>query len=114
MAVSPSWAYTSSGFSADSSQFIRHATFFPREKLKDDEGIRLFHSHRRTCLSFDRTAFTQITDTPAKTPVPVAHFYIQTKAGVMAFATAANGTLTPVPGSPFKVSGQMEDIRGRY
>jgi len=58
-------------------------------------------------------AFTQITDTPAKTPVPVAHFYIQTKAGVMAFATAANGTLTPVPGSPFKVSGQMEDIRGK-
>jgi hypothetical protein len=47
------------------------------------------------------------------TPAPVAYVYVQTTPGVMVYAAAANGTLTPVKGSPFKVTGQMEDISGK-
>ena len=47
-------------------------------------------------------------------PAPVAYVYIQTTPGVMVYAAAANGTLTPVKGSPFKVTGQMEDIGGKF
>ena len=45
---------------------------------------------------------------------PVAHVYIQTSPGVMVYSAAANGTLSVVKGSPFKVSGQMEDIGGKF
>jgi hypothetical protein len=48
------------------------------------------------------------------TPAPVAYVYIQTNPGVVAYAAAANGTLTLVKGSPFPVSGQMEDIGGKF
>src|SRR3984957_6203131 len=48
------------------------------------------------------------------TATPVSYVYIQTNPGVMAYAAAANGQLTLVKGSPFKVSGQMEDISGKY
>lgn len=48
------------------------------------------------------------------TPEPVAYVYIQTNPGVMAYTAAANGTLTLVKGSPFPVSGQMEDIGGKF
>lgn len=51
--------------------------------------------------------------TPA-TAAPVALVYVQTTPGVMVYSTAANGTLTVVEGSPFKVSGQMEDISGKF
>ena len=47
------------------------------------------------------------------TPAPVAYVYVQTTPGVMVYAAAANGTLTPVKGSPFKTTGQMEDISGK-
>jgi hypothetical protein len=45
---------------------------------------------------------------------PVANIYVQTTPGVMVYNAAANGTLTLVKGSPFKVTGQMEDINGKY
>ncbi|MFZ0515942.1 MAG: hypothetical protein WBG23_05170 [Acidobacteriaceae bacterium] len=47
------------------------------------------------------------------TPAPVAYVYVQTNPGVVVYAAAANGTLTPVKGSPFKTTGQMEDISGK-
>lgn len=50
----------------------------------------------------------------ATAPAPVANIYVQTTPGVMVYNAAANGTLTLVKGSPFKVSGQMEDISGKY
>jgi hypothetical protein len=61
-------------------------------------------------------AFTQTTDDEAtvKKTAPVAYVYVQTTPGVMVFSVAANGTLTPVLGSPFKVTGQMEDISGKF
>jgi hypothetical protein len=48
------------------------------------------------------------------TAAPVAYVYIQTNPGVMAHAAAANGQLSLVKGSPFPVSGQMEDIGGKF
>jgi hypothetical protein len=48
------------------------------------------------------------------TPAPVAYVYVQTTPGVMVYAAGANGTLTPVKGSPFKTTGQMEDIGGKF
>jgi hypothetical protein len=60
-------------------------------------------------------AFAQTEETIATSaPAPVAYVYIQTTPGVMVYAAAANGTLTPVKGSPFKVIGQMEDIGGKF
>lgn len=50
----------------------------------------------------------------SSTPAPVAHVYIQTVPGVLVYAAAANGTLTAVKGSPFPVTGQMEDISGKH
>jgi hypothetical protein len=58
-------------------------------------------------------ALTQTEETASATAAPVAYVYIQTTPGVMAYAAAANGTLTLVKGSPFKVTGQMEDISGK-
>jgi hypothetical protein len=70
-----------------------------------------------TCLALlsAASAFTQTSDdeAAAKKAAPVAYVYIQTNPGVLAFAAAANGQLTLVKGSPFKVSGQMEDISGK-
>ena len=55
----------------------------------------------------------QTEDTIAtSTPAPVAYVYVQTTPGVMLYAAAANGTLTPVKDPPFKTTGQMEDISG--
>ena len=48
------------------------------------------------------------------TPAPVAYVYVQTTPGVMVYGVGASGTLTPVKGSPFKVTGQMEDIGGKF
>ena len=48
------------------------------------------------------------------TATPVSYVYIQTNPGVMAYAAAANGQLTLVKGSPFPVSGQLEDIGGKF
>lgn len=48
------------------------------------------------------------------TPVSIATIYIQTKSGVVVFTEASNGKLTEVKGSPFPVSGQMEDIGGNF
>src|SRR5580658_9601107 len=53
-------------------------------------------------------------DTTNSAAAPVALVYVQTTPGVMVYNAAANGTLTVVKGSPFKVSGQMEDISGKY
>jgi len=52
--------------------------------------------------------------TSSATAAPVALVYVQTTPGVMVYGTAANGTLTVVKGSPFKVIGQMEDISGKF
>jgi hypothetical protein len=61
-------------------------------------------------------AFSQITSDEATATVaaPVAHVYVQTGRGVMAYSAAANGALTPVNGSPFPVAGQMEDISAKH
>jgi hypothetical protein len=53
-------------------------------------------------------------ETASATAAPVALVYVQTTPGVMVYSTAANGTLTAVEGSPYKVSGQMEDISGKF
>jgi len=53
-------------------------------------------------------------ETAAATAAPVALVYAQTTPGVMVYSAAANGTLTVVKGSPFSVSGQMEDISGKF
>src|SRR5580658_3206479 len=53
-------------------------------------------------------------DTANSAAAPVALVYVQTTPGVMVYNAAANGTLTEVKGSPFKVSGQMEDISGKF
>jgi hypothetical protein len=52
--------------------------------------------------------------TASAAAAPVALVYVQTTPGVMVYTTAANGTLTVVKGSPFKVIGQMEDISGKF
>src|SRR5580700_5604684 len=53
-------------------------------------------------------------ETAAASAAPVALVYAQTTPGVMVYSAAANGTLTVVKGSPFQVSGQMEDISGKF
>lgn len=44
----------------------------------------------------------------------VANIYVQTTSGVVVFTEASNGKLTELKGSPFPVSGQMEDIGGHF
>jgi hypothetical protein len=61
--------------------------------------------------AFTQTALDEAVSN--KAAVPVAHVYVQTTPGAMVYAAAANGQLTPVAGSPFKVTGQMEDISGK-
>jgi hypothetical protein len=53
-------------------------------------------------------------ETASAAAAPVALVYVQTTPGVVVYSAAANGTLTEVKGSPFKVSGQMEDISGKF
>jgi hypothetical protein len=58
--------------------------------------------------------FSQTADTVSATAAAVAHVYVQTTKGVMAYAADATGKLTLVSGSPFSVSGEMEDTNGKY
>jgi hypothetical protein len=53
-------------------------------------------------------------ETASATAAPVAYVYVQTTPGLMVYTAAANGALTPVKGSPFPVSGEMEDIGGKF
>jgi hypothetical protein len=50
----------------------------------------------------------------AAAAAPVAHVYVQTIKGVNVYDATATGKLSLVKGSPFAVSGQMEDINGSY
>jgi hypothetical protein len=45
---------------------------------------------------------------------PVAFVYVQLTGGVYVYAANTAGKLTLVEGSPFAVSGKMEDINGKY
>jgi hypothetical protein len=54
------------------------------------------------------------TEEGSSAPAPAAYVYVQTTPGVMVYSAAANGTLTAVKGSPFKITGQMEDISGKF
>lgn len=63
------------------------------------------------------TAFTQTTDDEATSNIaaaPVAYIYVQTTNGINVYDATAAGKLTLVKGSPFKTSGQMEGINGKY
>jgi hypothetical protein len=44
----------------------------------------------------------------------VAYIYVQTTKGVNVYDATAAGKLTLVKGSPFKTSGQMEGVNGKY
>lgn len=59
-------------------------------------------------------ALTQNEEDTTNSAAPVAYVYVQTTPGVMVYSAAANGILTEVKGSPFKVTGQMEDIGGKF
>ena len=45
---------------------------------------------------------------------PVAHVYVGTGTQILAFSTAANGKLTPVPGSPFNYNLSLMGANGHY
>ncbi len=45
---------------------------------------------------------------------PVAHVYVGTGTQILAFSAAANGKLTPVPGSPFKYNISLMGANGHY
>jgi hypothetical protein len=74
------------------------------------------------CLAVLSTgwAFAQTPDadtdetTPAKTAAPVAHIYTAYGDKIVAYSAAANGKLTPVPGSPFKYSVGLQGANGHY
>lgn len=69
------------------------------------------------CLALISTipGFTQTSEESSGTPsASVAHVYVQTARGVMAFSAQANGKLTPIGGAPFGVSGQMGAASGKY
>jgi hypothetical protein len=51
---------------------------------------------------------------PTAAPAPVAHVYVQTTKGVNVYDATAAGKLTLVKGSPFKTTGQMGGINGKY
>ena len=48
------------------------------------------------------------------TSSPVAHVYIGSGTQILAFSAAANGKLTPVPGSPFNYSLSLMGANGHY
>jgi len=51
----------------------------------------------------------------AQTATPVALVYVQTSGGVNVYDAAANGTLTPIAGSPFKgTTGLLSGTNGKY
>ncbi len=52
--------------------------------------------------------------TPATTSAPVAHIYVGSGSKVVAFSAAANGKLTPVPGSPFNYNLSLQGANGHY
>jgi hypothetical protein len=63
------------------------------------------------------TAFAQTPDEEATSnaaAAPVAYVYVQTTNGINVYDATAAGKLTLVKGSPFKTSGQMEGINGKY
>lgn len=64
-------------------------------------------------LAFTQAQFDEAAS-EAKNASPVAHVYVQTHKGVMVYAAAASGKLTPVEGSEFADVGQMEAINGKY
>jgi hypothetical protein len=51
---------------------------------------------------------------PETTSSPVAHVYLGSGTHVLAFSTAANGKLTPVPGSPFNYNVTLMGANGHY
>jgi hypothetical protein len=51
---------------------------------------------------------------PATTSTPVAHVYVGSGSHILAFSSAANGKLTPVPGSPFNYSLSLMGANGHY
>jgi hypothetical protein len=51
---------------------------------------------------------------PETTAGPVAHVYIGNGSQILAFSAAANGKLTPVPGSPFNLSLLLMRANGHY
>jgi hypothetical protein len=68
-----------------------------------------------TVVAFAQAPEAQTEENTTNTAAaPVAYVYVQTTPGVVVYSTAANGTLTEVKGSPFKVTGQMEDISGKF
>jgi hypothetical protein len=50
----------------------------------------------------------------ASAAAPVAHVYVANASHVYAFSAAANGKLTPVPGSPFGASLSWMAVNGHY
>jgi hypothetical protein len=62
-------------------------------------------------LSFSQTASEERSQV---TVAPVANVYVQTPKGVNVYNATAAGKLTPVSGSPFATSGQMEGVNGKY
>jgi hypothetical protein len=48
------------------------------------------------------------------TSKPVAHVYVGSGSHIVAFSSAANGKLTPVPGSPFSYSLSLMGANGHY
>jgi len=53
-------------------------------------------------------------DTLVTASAPVAHVYVGNGTQVLAFSAAANGKLTPVPGSPFKQGLSWMGANGHY
>jgi hypothetical protein len=53
-------------------------------------------------------------ETASATAAPVAHVYVANSNHVYAFSAAADGKLTPVPGSPFKESLSWMGANGHY
>ena len=64
--------------------------------------------------AFSQTADASQESAVSATATAVAHVYVETTKGVMAYAADTNGKLTLVSGSPFSVSGQMEVTNGKY
>ena len=62
-------------------------------------------------------AFSQTTNDEAtlnSASAPVAYIYLPAAGGVDVYSVNAAGKLTLVKGSPFPVTGEMEDVNGKY
>jgi hypothetical protein len=70
------------------------------------------------CLTATLTAsaLAQTTDRPeaGKASSPVAFVYVSTPAGIDAFASASNGRLAAVPGSPFPGAVDSMSVNEKY